>query len=211
MAILRVNQIDPTTADTVAGWADDLGRLQVSLPSELHAFELRIVAQDGNGNGTEADQRNRLRQLMTATAAGLTPRGHHVVLRLDGPLVDIASALAWALDRPLGMSPVRRFEAAGPSPIASLRIADAEEGLGGLFDAVGPAVGRSVRLRLFAVPLGIVGPLLDMDELDDERWPEVLGRADPAIDTIAGHGGLIAFTRQSADGVTAALATRLSR
>ncbi|HEV7299548.1 MAG TPA: hypothetical protein VGN72_09310 [Tepidisphaeraceae bacterium] len=211
MAILRVNQLDPATADGVAGWSNGLGQLQVSMPSELHAFELRIVAQEGNSNGTEADQRHRLRQLIIAAAAGLMPNGHHLVLRLDGPLIEIASALAWAIDRPLGMSPVRRFDTTAPSPIVSLRVADEPAGLSGLFDAVGPALGRSVRLRLFAVPLGIVGPLLDMDELDDERWPEVLEKADSTIDTIAGLGGLIAFTHQSADTVTSALASRLSR
>lgn len=211
VAILRVNQIAAASAEQLAGWTDGPGAIATPWPSGTGAYELRIVQQDGEAAASEGDLRQRLRRLVCEAVSGLTPVGGTIVARLDGPLAGVVPALAWGLDKMVGMSPVRRWSQADPPALVSFRVAESGDAVASLCDAVGPALGRDVRLRVFAVPDELVQPLLDIDELDDERWREIFEASTFAIDTVAGLKGLILFTRIPADDVTTALAKRLSR
>ena len=212
MAILRVNQVNAANAESLAGWSTDgPGAIAAPWPVGVTAYELRIVAQDGEPPTAESDLRVRLRQLLCEAVSGLTQPGRPIVARVDGPLDGVVPALAWGLDKMVGMSAVRRWSPTDPPAKVSLRVAESADAVAGLCDAVGPALGRDVRMRVFAVPDAFVQPLLDMDDLDDERWRDILDGATYVIDTVAGLRGLIVFTRIPADDVTTALAARLSR
>jgi hypothetical protein len=209
VAILRINQIDQAHADAAAGWADGFGAIETSLPAGLYAYELRLIG-DG-ANGVETDARARVQQLIIVGAAALAGAGHRLVARLDGPLIEVAAAIAWGSVKAMGMSAVRRFDVSAPASFVSLRASGPADALPGLFDAVGPALGRRVRLRLFAVPERLVAPLLDIDDLDDERWPEIFAAAGLVMDMIANLGGVTLLTRHAPDDLTAMLTERLGR
>jgi hypothetical protein len=216
VAILRVNQLDPETADFVAGWANlsagapVLAGIEAPWPAGVNAYELRIIPQQGEGKVPEAEVRARVRRLVCETLPGLAPAGHMALVRVDGPLVPVLPVLAWAMDKPLGMSPVRRFAAHEPGHV-SIRVPESLDAMGGLCDALGPALGRDVRVRALAVPEELVPPLLDMDTPDDERWRDVLAGTKLMIDTTTDARGLIVYTRLGADDVTTKLAERLGK
>jgi len=212
VAILRVSQIDIASAEQLAAWPiGGPAAIGAAWPGGFSAYELRIVQQDGEPVASESDLRQRLRRLICEAVSAFTPIDQTIVARLDGPLDGVVPALAWGLDKRVGMSPVRRWSTNDPQAAVSLRVADGVDSAASLCDAVGPALGRDVRLRVFAVAADLVGPLLDMDEMDDERWREILESSTYVIDTVAGLRGLIVVTRIPADDVTTSLATRLSR
>jgi hypothetical protein len=57
---------------------------------------------------------------------------------------------------------------------------------------------RNVRLRLFGVPEALVNPLLDIDDLDDERWAEILPRAGVMVGTVRTLQAIHLLTGRSA-------------
>jgi hypothetical protein len=67
---------------------------------------------------------------------------------------------------------------------------------------------RNVRLRLFGVPEALVNPLLDIDDLDDERWAEILPRAGVMVGTVRTLQAIHLLTGRSAP---AEIRSRLTR
>src|SRR5689334_71934 len=125
VAILRVSQIDPTGAEQLAGWPSDAPTaIAAPWPSGFGAYGLRIVPQDGDAPASESDLRQRLRRLICEATTGLTPIDQTIVARLDGPLSGVVPALAWGLDKMVGMSPVRRWSTNDGQAQVSLRVAD---------------------------------------------------------------------------------------
>ena len=57
---------------------------------------------------------------------------------------------------------------------------------------------RNVRLRAFAVRETTVNPLLDIDELDDERWPEILAQTGFVLGSVKSLQALQILTHKMA-------------
>jgi hypothetical protein len=203
--IVRINQLALADAEQLAGWPDRglSGPVQYEWPEETHAVELLILDVDEKRQPLGAEFRLRqLRQLIPQAIAALKEPSEEIAVRLDGP-IDRGQLLG-ALDyvaRGEGcgryaLSAIQRFEEDAAPPVASLRIHCTVERLGAL--CADPSIGleRDVRLRAFAVPEALLNPLLDIADLDDERWEEILPQAGLILSTTRSLGSLQLLTRR---------------
>jgi len=121
-----------------------------------------------------------LRALLSPLADTLREAGSSIVIRLDGPLApgELPAAFAHLTDARGGgrfaISATAKLDAApAAAEDGSVRIEAAGKALAAICGDARLGIDRGVRLRVFCVPEQMVNPLLDVAELDDERWPEI--------------------------------------
>src|SRR5207248_1009489 len=128
-----------------------------------------------------------------------------IVLRLDGPLCagELLAAFKHLTD-PRGhgrfaISSAQKFEIA-PSPpaVSSVRIHVPVPQLQTILQDTELGLHRNVRLRAFAVRESVVSPLLDIDDLDDERWPEILAQTGFVLGSVKSLQALQILTHRMA-------------
>jgi hypothetical protein len=198
--ILRINQLDAKSARQTA-CPDAIG---AQWPADIAAFELRILPGEDDSESVTLDE------LTIDTATALRIEGQVPVLRLDGAFEHLAPAFPLVRECALGISPVRQFDVNDPPASASLRVGNCISVIRGIFDVLEGGIGPNVKMRLLSLPSELVGPFLDMDDTDDERWPEILAGAGFGIELLPQSPGLLVFTPLAADDLTAALTMRLA-
>jgi hypothetical protein len=191
--IVRINQFDPANAEPYSGWGDDglRGPIVYEWPEETHGFEVLILESDERQRQLAPTFRqSQLRRLLPEILASLTEPGEQIVARLDGPLAEgeLLGAMKHIVDAQghgrFACSSTQKLRHDAAPPIASLRLHLALHRLAAL--CMDPAAGldSAVRLRLFVVPEPLVNDLLEIDELDDERWQNILSSAGLVMGTM---------------------------
>jgi hypothetical protein len=203
--IVRINQFDPPRARQLAGWGDDsvVGEMHYGWPTDTHAFELVILESDEQQQRlTEAFRQRQLRQLLPEVISTFREPGEAVVLRLDGPLLrgELLGAMLH-LTEPTGagrfaLGAVEKLDASPRGVCTSVRIHAPPERIAAICSDPGIGLERSVRLRAICLPLALVNPLLDVSELDDERWAEILPQASFVLSTTRQMHSLHLLTRR---------------
>jgi hypothetical protein len=193
--IVRINQFDAANAEPYSGWDNDSprGPIACNLPVGTNAFEVLILESDERQQKLAPSFRQgQLRKLLPDILAALRDPAEEIVLRFDGPMIagELIAAFAHLTDASghgrFAISSVQKYEdrAETPPAIGSVRIHVPVPRLATILDDESLGLQRNVRLRAFAVPGTIVNPLLDIDDLDDERWPEVLAGARFVLGTV---------------------------
>jgi hypothetical protein len=201
--IVRINQFDAPRPDVEAGWAaaGRLGPLGAAWPAGVRAYEVLILDHDEQRRPLpEAFRQHQMRQLIPQAVAALREPGEAVVARLDGPLAD--RELLPAYRHLTDAAGAGRFAVSGagkldPAPaevLAGVRLESSGPALAALCADAMVGLDRSVRLRVFGVPDDLVGPLLDTDAPDDERWAELLARTGFVLGTVRGLRALHVLT-----------------
>jgi len=218
--IVRINQFDAGGAEQSGGWdAGDLrGPINCVLPPGTIALELLILDSDESGQKLDAGFRQaQLRQLAPDVLAALRDSREQIVVRLDGPLIagELLAAFKHLTD-PHGLgrfaiSPVQKFDTLAMPAVGSVRICLPAPQVQAIFDDAELGLHKSVRIRAFAVREQVVNPLLDIDELDDERWKDVLNEAGFVISASRGLQSLQILTHTlSAEQARARIVQKLS-
>jgi hypothetical protein len=220
--IVRINQFDAANAEPYSGWDDDSlrGPIACELPAGTNAFEILILESDERQQKLAPSFRQgQLRRLLPDILAALREPAEEIVLRLDGPMIagELLAAFVHLTDARghgrFAISPVQRFDdlAATPPAVGSVRVHVPVPRLHMVLDDESLGLHRNVRLRAFAVPEPVVNPLLDIDELDDERWPEILAAARFVLGSVRSMQSLQILTHKlSADQTRQRIVQRLS-
>ena len=141
------------------------------------------------------------------------------MLRLDGPMIagELLAGFMHLTDARghgrFAMSSVQKYDdvAETPPALGSVRIHVPVPRLHMVLDDDQLGLQRGVRLRVFAVPEPLVNPILDIDELNDERWPEILAQSRFVLGTVRSMQSLQILTHQlSADQTRQRIVQRLS-
>jgi hypothetical protein len=219
--IVRINQFDAPRPEAEAGWPAEgrLGPLMAPWPEGTRGFEILILEKDEASRPlSDGFRQQQLRQLAPQAVAALREPGEEIVVRLDGRFAEreLLGAYAHLTDEQglghFAVSTAAKLNPAAGEPLASVRVQPTSpEALQRLCSD--PAVGleRSVRMRVFSVPAELVEPMLDTDSPDDERWPELLGKAGFVLGTVKGLLALHVFTnRFDAPTLKARLMNRLA-
>jgi hypothetical protein len=203
--IVRINQFDPANAEPYSGWGDDglRGAIVYEWPEETHAFEVLVLENDERQRQlAPAFRQSQLRRLLPEILASLTEPGEQIVARLDGPLAEgeLLGAMKHIVDaqghgRFASSSTQKLVHDAAP-PIASLRLHLALPRLASLCKDPAAGLDSAVRLRLFVLPEALVNNVLEIDELDDERWPNILSRAGLVMGTMRQLQSIYLLTRR---------------
>lgn len=179
------------------------GAIGYEWPDDTHAFEVLILESDERQRQlAPAFRQSQLRRLLPEILAALAEPGEQIVARLDGPvavneligtvkhLTDVhgSGAFAW--------SAAQRLAADAPPPIASMRIHLTLPRLGALCMDGSAGLDSGVRLRLFVVPEELVATALEVNELDDERWSAILGRAGVVLGSMRTMQSIYLLTRR---------------
>jgi hypothetical protein len=216
--IVRINQFNAPHPEAEAGWPPDgrLGPLLAAWPAGTRGFEILILERDETSRPlSDAFRQQQFRQLIPQVVAALREPAEDIVVRLDGRFADreLFGAYAHLTDEQglghFAVSTAAKLNPAAGEPLASVRVQPTSpEALQRLCSD--PAVGleRSVRLRVFSIPAGLVEPMLDTDSPDDERWPELLGKAGFVLGTVKGLLALHVLTTRFDAGM---LKTRLMK
>lgn len=209
MPVLRINERDPSAAALLADWPSDgpTGEITAKWPVGVRLYELRVVTQPDEP--PDADPQARVRELLSRLLTSLTPPGQRAVMRVDGALAGVATALTWAASGvAIAASPVRRFDADDSTPTTgSFRAAVSPDDVTALLTALREKVATGVRVRLHTVPADLVSPLLDIDEPSDERWPEILNVAAMGVELLPQGQGMVILTPVRPEMITQVLAT----
>src|SRR5437762_2603247 len=206
--IVRINQFDAANAEPYSGWEANAirGPIDCELPAGTHAFEILILESDEKQQKLAPSFRQaQLRQLLPDILAALREPTEEIVLRLDGPLcAGELLAVFKHLTDPRGhgrfaISSAQKFEIA-PSPpaVTSVRIHVPVPQLQTILQDTELGLHRNVRLRAFAVRESIVNPLLDIDDLDDERWAEILAQTGFVLGSVKSLQALQILTHKMA-------------
>jgi hypothetical protein len=203
--IVRINQFDPANAEPYTGWEPDevRGPIAYEWPGDTHAFELLILETDENNQKlVPTFRQGQLRQLMPDVIAALRDPAEEIVVRLDGPVAphELPGALAHLAD-PRGhgrfaISAVQKFDPAAPWPMTSVRMHVPMSRLAALCTDPELGLNRNVRMRAFSVREALVNPLLDIDDLDDERWREILPQVGFVLGTVRTLQAIHILTRK---------------
>jgi hypothetical protein len=138
----------------------------------------------------ESFRQQQLRQLIPQAIAALREPGDEVVVRLDGPLAERELLPVFRhLTDPDGrgryaISAAAKLTAEPEEVISGVRIQPTDLALHMLCGDAALGLERSVRLRAFGVPPEAAAMLLEVDALDDERWPDLLGQAAFVLSTV---------------------------
>lgn len=218
--IVRINQLDVARAEQSAGWGDHglAGSLRFGWPAGALAFEILILEQDEQQKVLEEGFRqHQLRQLIAQLADALKKPDEELVLRLDGPLAqgELARGFHYLTD-PRGygrfaVSAIAKGEEEPADIPMSLRIQLRSPRLAAI--CADPEIGliRSVRFRLLGLPLDQVPAMLDSEQMDDQRWPEILHEAGFMLTAARGLMRLILITRRlDASAIRELISHRLS-
>jgi hypothetical protein len=184
--IVRINQFDPANAEPYSGWGDEglRGAILYEWPEETHAFEVLILESDERQRQLAPSFRqSQLRRLLPEILGALSEPGEQIVARLDGP---VAPGELLGVNRHLtdsqgrgrfAWSAAKRMQGDAPPPMGSVRIHLNAQRLSALCMDSNAGLDSGVRMRLFLVPESLVDTVLEIDELDDERWGEVFPHA----------------------------------
>src|SRR5262249_17504259 len=125
-----------------------------------------------------------------------------ILVRLDGPfasneLLPVQKHLVDAdKNGRFSCSMVQKLDAAPGEPIASIRVHLTPQRLVSLCTDNEIGLERNTRLRVFLVPDFLVNPLLDVNDLDDERWGEILPKCGAVLGTLRGMNSIFILTRR---------------
>src|SRR5688500_1902127 len=217
--IVRINQFDAPRPESEAGWPGEgrLGPLMAPWPEGTRAFEVLILEQDETRRPlAEAFRQQQLRQLIPQAVAALREPGEEVVVRLDGPLAEreLLPALRY-LTAPDGggryaLAPTAKLDLSPAEVISGVRIQPSAQMLQSLCGDGAIGLERAVRLRAFSVPEDLAATLVEVDGLDDERWPDLRRRVGFVLSTVREMRALHILTaRFDSAGVKTRLMERL--
>jgi hypothetical protein len=192
VVILRINEFDPANADAYSGWEVEpfRGPIEHDWPPDTHGFEILVLESSDLPQPVPEDyRRKQFRKLLPAIIQQLRKEGDELVARFDGPmsaagLVPILHHCTDSLGRGrFAVSQTVQLDPVAPPPISSVRLHLTMETLGDLLTDAAFSLDHDTRLRLFAVPPTSVNPLIDVDELTDDRWQYLLASAGFMIST----------------------------
>lgn len=219
--IVRINQFAAAQSEEQSGWGAGArsGPIRYDWPTEAFAYEVLVLDTDEQQQPlTRGFRQARLRELIPEVLLALRDPTDQLVLRVDGELTP--GGLLGCFQY---LSPEHGVQRFGISESLELRdhsspaegsirmqVDDAHLALLCGEHAIG---GRAaLRLRAFAVPGELVPPLLDISDLDDERWGEVLEETRFIVQTVRDHESLQILTRKiTPEAVRDRLTDRLSR
>src|SRR5438552_17522884 len=203
--IVRINQFDAADAEQSSGWeADDVrGPIASAWPARSSALEVIILESDEKQQKLAASFRQaQLRQLLPDVLSALRESAEEIVLRFDGPLMhgELLAVFKHLADQHskqrFAISPVQSFEPGVKPPIGSVRIHMPAPQLRAIVQDMEIGLNNNVRLRAFSVAEPVVTQLLDIDNLDDPRWPDVLSEAGFILSTSRSLQSLQIFTHK---------------
>jgi len=190
--ILRINEFDPANADAYSGWEMEpfRGPIEHDWPPDTHGFEILVLETNERQQPVPEDfRRQQLRKLLPAIISQLKTNTEELVARFDGPmsgtgLVPLLQHCTDSLGRGrFAISQTVQLDPVAPPPISSLRMHVPVERLSDLLTDAAFSLEHDTRLRLFAVPPTSVNPLIDIDDLADDRWHPQLAAAGFMIST----------------------------
>jgi hypothetical protein len=203
--IVRINQFDPANTEPYSGWGDEgmSGPILYDWPEDAHAFEVLILESDERQRQLAPNFRqSQIRQILPQIVEALSESNEQIVARLDGPLAggEMLAALGYITDASgvgkYSVSPVQKLDATAPHPAASMRIHLSSQRLAALCTDTNVGLQSAVRLRAFLVPDLLVNPLLDVAELFDERWSEILPRCGLVMGSMRTMQSIYLITRR---------------
>jgi len=219
--VVRINKLELSEPAIAAGWPQNeyTGSLRFQWTPLTNLFEVTILEEDEARRILgDSFRQQQLRKLMPAAIEAVREMSDHIVVRLDGQMA--RGELLPALSRlaagdelfRYAMSPVRRLDAQLGRVNGGIRALMTVRQLTALCTDQSLGLERSVRLRIFAVPEEFVGPLLDIDSVEDERWAEILPHTGFLIATTPGLNSLQIFTpRLDGASIKSRLTQRLMR
>ena len=214
--LVRLNQIDPRSADGAAGWTTGgyRGTVAHTWAATAFAYQVQALEADERGRAVSAEARRaEVRRVLPGVIAAVGGAGTTVVVRLDGPFGPglVPGVVAAAGAKGYAISAVQRFGFDGAEPLASVRLVATAETVERLCGDEGLGLEAGVRLRAFALPASLVDPMLDMAEPDDERWREVLPLAAAVVSTAADLMSVVVWSMElTPDVLRDRLAARLA-
>jgi hypothetical protein len=203
--IVRINQFDPANVEPYSGWNDRglSGPIFYDWPDDTNAFEVLILESDEKQRQLAAAFRqSQLRRILPEVIESLIDPNEQIIARLDGPLTagELAGVVGHLTD-PSGTgrfatSPAQKMDAHAAPPIMSVRIHLTPARLKALCSD--PAIGlqSAVRLRIFLATDALVNPLLNLNELDDDRWGDILPRCGMVIGSMRTLQSIYLLTRR---------------
>jgi hypothetical protein len=203
--IVRINQFDPANAEPYSGWGDDglRGAIHYDWPDDTHAFEVLILESDERQRQlAPAFRQTQLRRLLPEILAALAEPDEQIIGRLDGPVTsnELLGAMKHLTDAQghgrFAISAAKRTQADAAPPIASVRIHLTLARLAALCMDANAGLDTTVRLRLFLVPEAIVNDVLEIDEVDDERWGPILSQAGLVMGSMRSMQSIYLLTRR---------------
>lgn len=216
--IIRINEFDPANADAYSGWEVEplRGPIEYDWPADTHAFEVLVLETNERKEPlAEEFRRTQLRRLIPKVTELLISEGEELVARFDGPMScsSLVNVLHYCTD-PLGrgrfaISDVVQLDPVAPPPLASVRMHLAGPVLEKLIKDAKVPLEDDIRIRLFAVPPSLVNPLIDIDDLTDDRWHQILAGAGFMLSTNWQLTGMHLLTRRYDAGQTQQRLSRL--
>jgi hypothetical protein len=203
--IVRINEFDPANAEPYSGWgAEGLrGPIEYDWPIDTHAFEVLILESDERQRQlAPAFRQNQLRKLLPEILMSLAEPDEQIVARIDGPFApsELLPVQKHLMDADkngrFSCSAIEKLDPAPGEPITSIRIHLTLPRLVSLCTDTDIGLERGTRLRLFLVPDFLVNPLLDVSDLDDERWGEILPRCGALLGSMRGMNSIYILTRR---------------
>jgi hypothetical protein len=216
--LVRLNQIDPRSAEGAAGWTTGglRGSVAHAWPASTFAYQLQTLDTDEGGSPVPDDARRReVRRLTSAVVAAVARADDRIVVRVDGPfgpgLMPAVAAAGSADTAGYSVSAAQRLTGDVDPILASVRLATTVAGLDELAGDDRLALSAGVRLRAFPLPADLIDPMLDTADPDDERWRELLPRAAGVVSTAADLLSIVIWTAVvGPDALRDRLATRLA-
>jgi hypothetical protein len=203
--IVRINQFDPANCEPYCGWGDDglRGAILYDWPDDTHAFEVLILESDERQRQlAPAFRQSQLRRLLPEILVALAEPGEQIVARLDGPLAagELLDSMKFTADAQghgrFACSSAQRLTHESPAPIASIRLHLTLQRLATLCMDSSAGLDSDVRLRLFLVPESLVNTVLEVNELDDERWADILSQAGVVMGSMRAMQSIYLLTRR---------------
>ena len=203
--IVRINEFDPANAEPYSGWGDEglRGPIIYDWPNDTHAFEVLILESDERQRQlAPAFRQNQLRKLLPEILMSLGEANEQIVVRIDGPLgeKEVLGVYKHLMDADkngrFACSAIQKLDAAPGEPMASIRIHLSPQRLVSLCMDTDIGLERNTRLRVFLVPDFLVNPLLDVSDLDDERWGEILPKCGVVLGSMRGMNSIYMLTRR---------------
>lgn len=190
--IVRINQHDLDHPERHGGWATGglAGPIQYIWPPGTNCFEVVILETDERNQVLARTFRQmQLRQIIPEALLALRGEQDRIVLRLDGPMEadELLKAFDYLTDSAgvgrYSFGPLRKFSHDPAGVMASIRIAPTADVLKSLCADAGLGLDRAVRLRAFCMPEEYVTTALAIEQIDDERWLDVLNHTSLMLGT----------------------------
>ena len=213
--LVRLNQIDPRSAEGVAGWTTGgyRGAIAHAWPASAFAYQLLVLDQDEAGRTTADDARRaEVRRLLPSVVEAVARPADHLVLRIDGPFgPGLQPAVAAAADAgAYAVNALHRSTADATPPQASVRLLSTTATLADLCGDERLALAAGVRLRAIPLPADNTDAMLAIADPDDERWSALIPTAAAVVSTAADLTAIVLWTGLAAGELRDRLAPRLA-